>query len=143
MKVSFLFPVFLAATQFVTTMFASASEPSPEAARDAEIIRRHDTNQDGVVDEAEIAAVKEQMLKTSQEKRAQNRERIKARMKAFDTDGDGQLDEQEKSAREVVLRARVAKRPGLLRRLDADRDGSLSDAEWAAGREKVMGQLLK
>ncbi len=143
MKVSFLFPVFLAATQFVLAAAPVETPAEAQAARDAEIIRRHDTNGDGKLDEAEIAAFKEQQLMASQEKREEKRERVQERLKRFDTDGDGQLDEAERRAMDAVLRARAENTPRLLKRLDTDGDGKLSDAEWAAGREKVMERLQK
>ncbi len=144
MKVSFLFPVFLAATQFVLP--ASAEEtPKTQEQRDAEIIKRYDTNKDGKLDEAEIAAVKEQMFMEGQEKKEQRRERIQARLensiKEFDQNGDGKLDEAEKTAREAALRARAEKMPRVMKRLDTDKDGKLSDAEWIAGREKIIERL--
>lgn len=141
MKVSFLFPVFLAATQFVTPAAAEETASPPVAARDAEIIKRYDTNKDGKLDEAEIAAVKEERLMMSQDKREEKRERVKERLKEFDKNGDGQLDAAEKAAMEATLRARIEKRPMLLKRLDTDGDGKLSDAEWLAGREKAIERL--
>ena len=143
MKVSFLFPMFLAATQFV--MFAGAAETGTDAARDAEIIKRYDTNKDGKLDESEIAAVKEQTLMAGQEKRAERRERVQERagerIKEFDTNGDGKLDDAEKAAMETTVRARMEKRPLVMKRLDTDADGKLSDAEWAAGRDKILEHL--
>ena len=143
MKVSFLFPMFLAATQFV--MCAGAAETDTDAARDAEIIKRYDTNKDGKLDEAEVAAVKEQTLMAGQEKRAERRDRVQERagerIKEFDTNGDGKLDEAEKAAMETTVRARMEKRPLVMKRLDTDGDGKLSDAEWAAGRDKILGHL--
>ncbi|HEY9249356.1 MAG TPA: EF-hand domain-containing protein [Rariglobus sp.] len=142
MKVSFLFPVFLAATQFVGP---AGAEPESTAERDAAVIKRYDTNQDGKLDEDEVAAVKEQMLMATQEKRDETRERLKERqaewLKEFDKNGDGKLDEAEKKAMETALRARAEKTPRMMKRLDADGDGKLSDAEWAAAREKLIGRL--
>lgn len=162
MKVSFLFPVFLAATQFVIAVGATGAEETgmgaepaatpadtvaaaqrESAARDAEIIRRYDTNGDGKLDEAEVAAAKEQMLMATQEKREQKRERVQERLRPFDTNGDGQLDETERRKMDATLRARAENMPRLLKRLDTDGDGKLSDAEWAAGRDKVMDRLQK
>ncbi len=145
MKVSFLFPVFLAATQFVMPAVAAEPASGTAAARDAEIIKRYDTNKDGKLDEAEIAAVKEEMLSASQEKREETRERITERVEAwrkeFDQNGDGKLDEAEKKVMETTLRARMEKNPRMLKRLDTDGDGKLSDAEWAAGWSKIVGHL--
>jgi hypothetical protein len=143
MKVSFLFPVFLAATQFVAP--AGAAETKADATRDAEIIKRYDTNRDGKLDETEVAAVKESMLMADQEKREERRERAQNRadewLKEFDKNGDGKLDDAEKAAMEATVRARMEKRPQVMKRLDTDGDGKLSDAEWAAGRDKILQRL--
>ena len=145
MKVLFLVPVFLAATQFLTTASAVEPEAGTAAARDAEIIKRHDTNKDGRLDEAEIAAVKEQMLMATQDKREEKRERVQERasewIKEFDKNGDGKLDDDEKAAMQATLRVRAEKNPRLLKRLDKDGDGKLSDAEWATGREKLIERV--
>jgi Ca2+-binding EF-hand superfamily protein len=135
--------VFLAATQFVASGFAAGDAPDAPADRDAEIIRRYDTNHDGKLDEAEIAAVKEQSLMANQEKRAEKRDRVKERLKEFDANADGQLDAQERAAMDVTLRERLEKRPRLLKRFDTDGDGKLSDAEWAAGRDQIVERLQK
>jgi hypothetical protein len=44
---------------------------------------------------------------------------------------------------ETTLRARLEKRPRLLKQFDTDADGKLSDAEWAAAREKVIGRVME
>ncbi|CAM3132629.1 EF-hand domain-containing protein [Rariglobus hedericola] len=143
MKAAFLFPSLLAATQFLVS--ANAAEPDSAAARDAEIIKRYDTNKDGKLDEAEVAAVKETMLMESQENKEARRERLQERQKSwleeFDTNKDGKLDEAEKAAMDTTMRARTEKRPQLLKRLDTDGDGKLSDAEWIAGREKIRTRI--
>jgi Ca2+-binding EF-hand superfamily protein len=137
--------MFLAATQFVGS--AQAEESTGETTRDTEIIQRYDTNKDGKLDEAEIAAVKEQTLAVNQEKREANRERLADRkeslLKEFDKDEDGKLDDAEKQTMATTLRARIEKRPRMLKRLDTDGDGRLSDAEWIAGRDKVIERLQK
>lgn len=144
MKTSFLFPVLLAATQFVLPS-APAAESDETAARDAEIIKRYDTNKDGKLDETEVAAVKEQMLMANQEKREARLERVKDRqgewIKEFDKDGDGKLNDEEKKTMETTVRARMEKNPRMMERLDTDKDGKLSDAEWAAGRERLLEHL--
>ena len=144
MKTPFLFPVILAATQFVP-LAARADTADATAARDAEIIKRYDTNHDGKLDEAEVAAVKEKTLMADQEKREERVERLKERqaqwLKEFDKDGDGKLNDEEKKTMETTLRARAEKNPRLMERLDTDKDGKLSDAEWAAGREKLFARF--
>ncbi len=144
MKTTFLFPALLAATQFVVPAFAETETVSE---RDAALIKRYDTNKDGKLDEAEVAAVKEQMFMADQEKREEKIERVKERQaelhKEFDQNADGKLDDTEKKAMETALRARLEKRPRLLKQFDADGDGKLSDTEWAAAREKVIGRLVE
>lgn len=145
MKATFLFPALLAATQFVLS--ASAAETPSTAERDAEIIKRYDTNKDGKLDEAEVAAVKEQMLMSQMEKREDRRDQVKERQaewtKEFDKNADGKLDEAEKKTMETTLRARMEKNPRMMKRLDTDGDGKLSDIEWTAAREKVIARFME
>ena len=142
MKAIVLFPVFLAATQFLVSV--RAEEPA-EHPGDAEIIKRYDTNKDGRLDEAEVAAVKQTTLMSGQEEKMEKRERMMERQKEwleeFDQNKDGKLDESEKATMEAMVRARVEKRPKLLKRIDTDGDSKLSDAEWAAGREKIFARV--
>lgn len=142
MKTSFLFSVFLAATQFVPALRAETPAVSEH---DAAIIQRYDTNKDGKLDDTEVAEVKEKMFMADQEKKQEKIERVQKRrdelIKEFDKNGDGKLDDAEKKEMETVLRARVEKRPLMLKRLDTDGDGKLSDEEWNAGREKIIGRL--
>ncbi|HSI07529.1 MAG: EF-hand domain-containing protein [Rariglobus sp.] len=144
MKTSFLFPALLAATQFV---LPAVAENEPVSEHDAAIIKRYDTNKDGKLDEAEIAAVKEQMLMADQEKRGEKIEKVKERqaewLKEFDKDGDGKLNDAEKKTMETTLRARMEKRPRLLKQFDSDNDGKLSDIEWATAREKIIGRFME
>ncbi|MET0263439.1 MAG: hypothetical protein ABW223_11110 [Rariglobus sp.] len=141
MKVLFLLPVFLAATQFVLPVSAETDV----AARDAEILKRYDTNKDRKLDEAEVAAVKEEMLMQSQKKDAEKRNRRAEReaswLAEFDRNADGRLDDAEKATMDATVRARMEKRPQILKRFDTDGDGKLSDAEWAAGREKIFARI--
>ena len=143
MKTAVLFPALLAATQFLTA--ARADEPTPHPG-DAAIIQRYDTNKDGRLDDAEVAAVKEQTLMAGQEDKMAKRERMEERQKEwlveFDTNKDGKLDAAEKTAMEATVRARMEKRPQMMKRLDTDGDGKLSDAEWAAARDKILTRLM-
>jgi Ca2+-binding EF-hand superfamily protein len=142
MKASFLFPALLAATQFVGP---ASAENQTTAERDAEIIRRYDTNKDGKLDEAEVAAVKEEMLMSKMGKRDEKREKVQERrdewLKEFDKNGDGKLDEAEKKTMETTLRARMEKNPKMMKRIDTNEDGKIDDQEWLAAREKLMGRL--
>lgn len=142
MKASFLFSVSLAATLFVSVGHA---EPSATDAKDAEIIKRYDTNKDGKLDEAEIAAVKEKMMDSKMEQQEEKRDRLQEKQKEwlteYDLNKNGKLDPDEKVAMEKAVRARIEKAPRLLKRFDTDGDGKLSDAEWTAVREKVIARV--
>ena len=142
MKAPFLFSALLAATQFVGT---ASAENKSTAERDAEIIQRYDTNKNGKLDEAEVAAVKEEMLTSKMEKRDEQREKVQERrdewLKEFDKNGDGKLDETEKKTMESTLRTRMEKNPRMMKRIDTNEDGKIDDQEWAAAREKLMGRL--
>ena len=142
MKARFLFCGLLATTQFVGT---ASAENKSTAERDAEIIQRYDTNKNGKLDEAEVAAVKEEMLMSKMEKRDEQREKVQERrdewLKEFDKNGDGKLDEAEKKTMESTLRTRMEKNPRMMKRIDTNEDGKIDDQEWAAAREKLMGRL--
>jgi hypothetical protein len=143
MKILFLFPALLAATQFVMPVFA---ETGSVAERDDALIKRYDTNGDGKLDEAEVTVVKERMFMADQEKReakiTRAKERQAALLKEFDQNADGKLDDAEKQTMETSLRARMERTPRMMKRLDTDADGKLSDLEWAAAREKIIGRLV-
>ena len=85
--------------------------------RSERMLRRHDTNGDGVLDEAELEA--------ANDKRADKRQ---ARMlKWLDVNDDGKLSFEEVSARRDPAK--------LIERLDTDGNGSVSAAEFAKARE--------
>ena len=142
MKASFLFPVTLAATLFVSVAHADQPTTNP---KDAEIIKRYDTNKDGKLDEEEIAAVKEQMMDSKMEKQEEKRDRLQEKQKEwlaeYDANKNGKLDPEEKAIMEKTVRARIENAPRMLKRFDSDGDGKLSDTEWIAVRDKVLARI--
>src|SRR5690606_21535580 len=56
------------------------------------------------------------------------------RIKEFDKDGDGELNEEERTAMREAAQAR------MLEQYDKDGDGELSDEERAAMREQFRGR---
>ena len=113
-----------------------------------------DTNQDGAITKAEIAAAAEarfaaadtngdgllsaEEMKTAAEARDSERrnKRIEARIDRMDTDGDGQISLTEMSARTDRLDRMFA-------RLDADQDGSITQAELENAKGRRHGDRSK
>jgi len=89
------------------------------------MIRRHDKNRDGTLDETEQAA-----MEAEQEKWRKMRESARERMKKWraqwDTDGNGEISDAERKAMREALRARWAERR---KEMDADGDGKVSREE--------------
>lgn len=108
------------------------ASPSPAATLDAnqaELLRRYDTNHDGKLDETELAAAHENMLKEGD--KGGRRGKVRAELlKRFDKNGDGQLDETE----------RAEMRKYFLGRFDKNGDGRLDEEERAAMREEFKAQ---
>jgi hypothetical protein len=57
------------------------------------------------------------------------------RFKKLDLNQDGKIDETERAAAEKQMRAKLAEHPRMLARVDTDKDGQVSDAEWAVAKE--------
>jgi|GEM_PF-1204884 len=66
---------------------------------------------------------------------AEHRVKMEARL---GLNGDGQVDAAERAAGEAEMRARVAENPRMLARVDTDKDGQVSDAEWAVAKNKFQ-----
>lgn len=60
----------------------------------------------------------------------------RASWQRFDANNDGKLDATERAAAQKEMRARFAENPRFLARADTDKDGVISDAEWAVAKEK-------
>jgi Ca2+-binding EF-hand superfamily protein len=121
--------LFLAATRadMPKTSAAAASTVMDPAA--AELVRRYDTNHDGKLDEDELAAAHEGMLRQNFTGPTTERgKKVRAALiKRFDRNGDGQLDDSEKAAM----------RQYFLERFDTNHDGRLDEEERAAMREQL------
>lgn len=133
----------------------SPATPAPKSAAaaprmmsgmtNAEILARFDTNHDGKLDEDEVAAAHEAMLKEQVDRQATRaaaapggpaayRQRL---IEMFDKNHDGRLDEEEMAAARQYLAGRGLTpdgevQPELLKRFDKNGDGKLDDEERAA-----------
>lgn len=93
-----------------------------------EIKSRIDTNQDGTLDQAERAAVRERL----QAKRSAKAEKMISR---FDTDGDGALNKQELSNAHEAVKQRKAEFKG---RHDRNKDGRLQGPERRGAKREII-----
>lgn len=116
-------------------------------------LRRFDKNSNGKLDDDEWATARaqfEQREKDAAKKAAASRGKEGAKLaevrgkmlQEFDQNGDGQLDEAERTAMAAANRARAEANPRLLRRFDQDGDGKLNDREWESARTQI-GELLE
>lgn len=70
----------------------------------ARIMKRFDTNHDGVLSAEERAAAKEEIRAVRQEIRAKVRAKM---LERFDSNGDGRLDDSERAAAREQMKARM------------------------------------
>ncbi len=115
------------------------------------LLEKYDANKDGQLDDQEKAAIKADFEKNCQGRRhmrhgghgpampppcccgGKNPGPPPAFMERFDTNKDGQIDEQEKQAIREAREARKAEfQKKLLEKYDANKDGQLDDQEKAA-----------
>ena len=115
------------------------------------LLEKYDANKDGQLDDQEKAAIKADFEKNAQQRRHMHRRGHgpgkpssccncgkrpgphPAFMEKFDTNKDGQIDEQEKQAIRQAQEARKAEfQKKLLEKYDANKDGQLDDQEKAA-----------
>lgn len=89
-----------------------------------ELIKRHDKNGDGRLDEEEKAAAHAAMRKAGGE----GNDRRQQLLKRFDKDGDGRLNDAERAAAEKF-------RAEQLKKFDQDGDGRLNDTGKEAARK--------
>lgn len=99
--------------------------------RDRRGLRAFDEDNDGRLDEAELATAREAVRERWERHRQRRQREI---LRRFDADGDGELNEAEQAAaQDAEQRRREAIEFRLyemiLERFDADRDGELSDEE--------------
>lgn len=135
MKKTVLSVTLISATLFLVAGRAEAPKSPPAPVMDAgqtELLKRYDTNHDGKLDEDELAAAHETMLKSGLSAGAGERAgKVRALLlKRFDQNGDGRLDKTE----------RAKMRSYFLARFDKDGDGRLDDAERAAMREELRAE---
>lgn len=148
MKKQFLFLVAASATLFLAG--ARAAAPQAPAAPPApaldpaqqELLRRYDLNHDGKLDDQELAAAHEAMLRDTFAAQAslqqslggpgsERAKLVRAQLlKKFDVNHDGQLDEDE----------RAAAKKFFLDRYDRNHDGRLDEAERAAMRADLKAR---
>ena len=157
MKRQGLTPLLLSATLFLAAGLRAAEEvktpaPSPAAApppamtkatRAEELLKRFDTNHDGKLDEDEVAAAHEVMLREQMDRQAKIAaapagEKFRQRMlEMFDKNHDGRLDDEERAemrkyAEEHGLGPDGEVREELLKRFDKNADGKIDDTERPA-----------
>ena len=135
MKKTVLSVTLISATLFLAAGRAEAPKSPPVPVMDARqtgLLQRYDTNHDGKLDEDELAAAHESMLKSGLSGGTGERAgKVRALLlKRFDQNGDGRLDETE----------RATMRSYFLARFDKDGDGRLDDAERAAMREELKAE---
>ncbi|MBN2164088.1 MAG: EF-hand domain-containing protein [Pontiellaceae bacterium] len=112
-----------------------------------EVIKRFDTDVDGVLSEAERTTMRETLRK---ERGQSGRRPITPEMiKQFDADGDGVLSETERATMQEAMKKRRAEgaperqrpdRKAMLERFDADGDGVLSESERQTMRETLKAE---
>jgi Ca2+-binding EF-hand superfamily protein len=151
-----LVPQFLAATLFLAPGLRAVEEtklaekpaaspppaPAMKTSRADELLKRFDLTHDGKLDEDELAAAHEVMLKEQMDRQAATAAapaaaEFRARMLAmFDKNHDGRLDDDERAemrkyAEERGLGENGEVREELMRRFDKNADGKLDDVERA------------
>lgn len=148
MKPFSLVPVCLAATLFLApsgrAVDAPATpddnpatqNPSGSAARQAEILKRFDTNGDGKLDDQEKAAAKAAGQKRRAEAGGKARGRLLDR---YDKNHDGRLDDTERAAALADFEAR----PRVIKQFDKNGDGVLNAEEKAAAEQWIRDRWAK
>lgn len=141
----------------IGTAFCAAAQPGGGANSDmkTKILEKFDTDGDGQISESERAVLRETMQEKGGRKRGSrmngksgkmNQERSTKMQDKFDTDGDGELSEAERTAMRAKMQenggrkqsgikrrgANPEQRAEILAKFDTDGDGELSDAERAA-----------
>ncbi|MEM7678825.1 MAG: hypothetical protein AAF449_22815 [Myxococcota bacterium] len=117
-----------------------ALRENERAEKATEHFRRMDANGDGVVSEAEMLAARDARKERIGDRRGDRRAKL---MERFDANGDGELSDTERAqARDAAKEMRAQrgerrKARGERPRLDANRDGVITRAEYDA-----MGEVL-
>jgi Ca2+-binding EF-hand superfamily protein len=111
-------------------------------ARAEELLKRFDLNHDGKLDDDELAAAHETMLREQMDRQAAqaarpDADKFRARMlEMFDKNHDGRLDDDERAEMRQYIEAHGLGENGevrdeLMKRFDKNADGKLDDAERA------------
>ena len=144
--------VALAALTLTSALAVSAADTDkPQRPSREEILQQFDANGDGQLDQTEREAVRAHMQANRPGGAGRGQGAQGARggrggpggpggpgaIAQFDTDGDGQLSEAERTAAEPAIRAHMASNERAMKRFDTDGDGNLSDAEFAQAREAM------
>jgi len=168
MKRPGLIPLYLAATLFLAASLRAADETKPvenpagppppapamKTSRADELLRRFDLNHDGKLDEDELAAAHEVMLKEQMDRQAAiaaapGAAEFRARMlELFDKNHDGRLDDDERAEMRKYAEARGLGENGevreeLMKRFDKNADGKLDDAERAEMQKFLLERRIQ
>ena len=132
MKKTILSLTLLAATLFLGAARADVGAPAASPALSADeqaLLKRYDRNGDGKLDEDELAAAHEAMLKDTATGTKGGKQRA-ALIRRFDKNGDGKLDAAEWAEAKRVILARY----------DTNHDGRLDEDERAAMRADLKAR---
>ena len=110
------------------SLIAGVAVAGPHHGRRAEVIQKYDANKDGALSDQEKASLKADM-------KAKHQAKKQAMLTKFDTNKDGKLDGAE---RQVARDTRMTER---FQKLDADGNGSISLAEFKAGKQGKQGRF--
>lgn len=117
----------------VSPLAAAAPAPVALSPREAELLRKYDTNHDGRLDENELAAAHLDLMEVQTQTGGVPAQRLYLRLvKLFDRKGEGRLDAAEQAAAVAYLHEHNPVIYGrMLERFDANEDGTLDAAETA------------
>ncbi|WP_221031596.1 EF-hand domain-containing protein [Actomonas aquatica] len=107
------------------------------------MIERFDTDGDGVLNAEERGVAHQAMMDKRQNGERPGREMMRNMRERFDADGDGRLSAEERATADATMRAEAVNRPRLMARIDTDKDGVISDAEWTAHRDALRDRMGK
>ncbi len=114
-----------------------------EARRQQFLLDRYDVDRDGVLSEAETKKMEEDRERMDQEREARQAEMHQRALAAYDTDGDGQLSDDERSAANQQRREWFQQQQQqAMARFDTNADGELSQDERQSMRES-MGKAFE
>jgi hypothetical protein len=117
----------------VSALASVAPTPVALSPREAELLRKYDTNHDGRLDENELAAAHLDLMEVQSQTGGVPAQRLYVRLvRLFDRKGEGRLDAAEQAAAVAYLHEHNPVIYGrMLARFDANEDGTLDPAETA------------